>query len=105
MTDNAGTHATTTRRHCGIIHHLWSAFAATALIAVTLIGAAPGRGIENDPDRGSVPGGRRADILARLLGEHISKAQGPTVVIENRPGGGASIAYEAVARAAPEAIL
>ena len=47
-------------------------------------------------------GGGSADILARLLGEHIAKNQGPTVVVENRPGGGASIAYEAVARAAPD---
>src|SRR4051812_35620345 len=48
------------------------------------------------------PAGGSADILARLLGEQISKAQGPTVLIENRPGAGASIAYEAVARAAPD---
>jgi len=48
------------------------------------------------------PPGGSADILARLLGEQISKANGPTVIIENRPGGGASIAYEAVARAAPD---
>jgi tripartite-type tricarboxylate transporter receptor subunit TctC len=48
------------------------------------------------------PAGGSADILARLLGEHIAKNQGPSVVIENRPGGGASIAYEAVARAAPD---
>jgi tripartite-type tricarboxylate transporter receptor subunit TctC len=48
------------------------------------------------------PAGGSADILARLLGEQIGKTQGPTVVIENRPGGGASIAYEAVARAAPD---
>jgi tripartite-type tricarboxylate transporter receptor subunit TctC len=48
------------------------------------------------------PAGGSADILARLLGEHIAKNQGTSVVIENRPGGGASIAYEAVARAAPD---
>jgi tripartite-type tricarboxylate transporter receptor subunit TctC len=48
------------------------------------------------------PAGGSADILARLLGEQINKAQGPTVLIENRPGAGASIAYEAVARAAPD---
>jgi tripartite-type tricarboxylate transporter receptor subunit TctC len=48
------------------------------------------------------PPGGSADILARLLGEQINKANGPTVVIENRPGGGASIAYEAVARASPD---
>jgi len=60
-----------------------------------------GTNIQNDPGRRSIPGGS-ADILARLLGEHISKAEGLTVIIENRPGGGASIAYEAVARAAPD---
>src|ERR1700704_6779296 len=48
------------------------------------------------------PAGGSADILARLLGEQINKAYGPNVIIENRPGGGASIAYEAVARAAPD---
>ena len=48
------------------------------------------------------PAGGSADILARLLGEHIAKNQGPSVIVENRPGGGASIAYEAVARAAPD---
>lgn len=48
------------------------------------------------------PPGGSADILARLLGEQINKAYGPTVVVENRPGGGASIAYEAAAHAAPD---
>ena len=48
------------------------------------------------------PPGGSADILARLLGEQISKSQGPTVLVENRPGAGASLAYEAVARAAPD---
>jgi tripartite-type tricarboxylate transporter receptor subunit TctC len=48
------------------------------------------------------PAGGSADILARLLGEQISKANGPAVVIENRPGGGATIAYEAAMRAPPD---
>lgn len=48
------------------------------------------------------PAGGSADILARLLGEQISKAQRLTVLIENRPGAGATIGYEAVARAAPD---
>jgi tripartite-type tricarboxylate transporter receptor subunit TctC len=48
------------------------------------------------------PAGGSADILARLLGEQVGKLSGATVVTENRPGGGASIAYEAVARAAPD---
>jgi tripartite-type tricarboxylate transporter receptor subunit TctC len=48
------------------------------------------------------PAGGSADILARLLGEHIAKNQKQSVLVENRPGGGASIAYEAVARATPD---
>src|SRR5262245_54951082 len=42
------------------------------------------------------------DILARLLADHITRAHGPAVVIENRPGGGTVIATEAAARAAPD---
>jgi tripartite-type tricarboxylate transporter receptor subunit TctC len=46
--------------------------------------------------------GGGADILARLLAEQIGRAQGATMVIENRPGAGTVIATEAVARAAPD---
>src|SRR5262244_526526 len=49
------------------------------------------------------PPGGSADILARVVGEQVGKTNGVTVVIENRPGAGASIAYETVARAAPDA--
>ena len=77
--------------------------AAAALIAVALVGqqawAQAARTIRIVVP---FPAGGSADILARLLGEHIAKNQGPSVVVENRPGGGASIAYEAVARAAPD---
>src|SRR5688500_18476750 len=45
------------------------------------------------------PPGGSADIIARMLGEHLTKSHGPAVVVENRQGGGASIGYEAVARA------
>src|SRR5437016_14527096 len=47
------------------------------------------------------PGGT-ADILARLLAEQIGPAQGPTVVIENRPGAGSIVGTEAVSRAVPD---
>lgn len=47
------------------------------------------------------PGGG-ADALARLLAEQVGRAQGVTVVVENRPGAGTAIATEAVARAAPD---
>lgn len=96
-------HAMTRRRHCDMINLLWNTFAAAALIAVTLIGAdAWAQTSRTIRIVVPFPPGGSADILARLLGEHISKAQGPTVIVENRPGGGASIAYEAVARAVPD---
>jgi tripartite-type tricarboxylate transporter receptor subunit TctC len=47
------------------------------------------------------PGGAN-DILARLLGEQIGRARGPTIVIENRVGASGVIAAEAVLRAAPD---
>lgn len=46
--------------------------------------------------------GGGADILARLLSEQITRTQGVTVVVENRPGAGTVIGTEAVARAAPD---
>jgi tripartite-type tricarboxylate transporter receptor subunit TctC len=49
------------------------------------------------------PAGGSADVIARVFGDQISKAGGPTLVIENRPGAGASIGYEVLARAAPDA--
>jgi tripartite-type tricarboxylate transporter receptor subunit TctC len=48
------------------------------------------------------PPGGTTDILARLLAEQVSRAQGPTMVVENRPGAGTVIATEAVSRAAPD---
>ena len=47
------------------------------------------------------PAGGSADILARVLGEEIGKQNGPSMVVENRPGAGASIGYEVLAHAAP----
>ena len=46
--------------------------------------------------------GSGPDILSRLMGEQIGRTQGPTVVVENRPGGGTVIGTEAVERAAPD---
>jgi tripartite-type tricarboxylate transporter receptor subunit TctC len=47
------------------------------------------------------PGGI-ADVLARLLAEHIGRVQGRTMLIENRAGAGTVIGTEAVARSAPD---
>ena len=45
---------------------------------------------------GFAPGGS-ADILARLIGQKLSASLGQQVVIENKPGAGATIATAAVA--------
>ena len=47
------------------------------------------------------PGGS-ADILARAIGQDISKSLGQAVVIENVPGAGGSLATERVMRADPD---
>jgi tripartite-type tricarboxylate transporter receptor subunit TctC len=41
-------------------------------------------------------------MLARMLADQIRKAQGPNIVVDNRPGAGNAIATEAVARAQPD---
>ena len=58
----------------------------------------------NRPIRLVVPAtaGDGSDVLARLVGRHLSEALGQPIVIENRPGAGGSIAGAAVATAAPD---
>jgi tripartite-type tricarboxylate transporter receptor subunit TctC len=46
--------------------------------------------------------GNGPDILARLLGQQVALAHGPSVVVENRPGAGAVIGTDVVARSAPD---
>jgi tripartite-type tricarboxylate transporter receptor subunit TctC len=50
---------------------------------------------------GFTPGGA-ADYVARVLSEPLSKALGQSIIVENRPGAGASIATDLVAKAAPD---
>jgi tripartite-type tricarboxylate transporter receptor subunit TctC len=49
----------------------------------------------------TTPGGVN-DVAARLLAEQIGRAEGLTVVVENRPGAGSMIGTEAVSHAAPD---
>jgi len=50
---------------------------------------------------GYTPGGT-ADMLARAVGQKLTEAWGPQVIVENRPGGGTNIATEVGAKAAPD---
>ena len=47
------------------------------------------------------PGGS-TDIIARLIAEDMSRSLGQSVVVENRPGAGATLGTGLVARAAPD---
>lgn len=46
--------------------------------------------------------GGGADNIGRLLAENLQKSLGQPFVVDNRPGGGANIAHELVAKSAPD---
>lgn len=48
------------------------------------------------------PPGGSGDFTTRIIGEELSRELGVTVVIENKPGAGGSIASELVAKSAPD---
>jgi tripartite-type tricarboxylate transporter receptor subunit TctC len=50
---------------------------------------------------GFTPGGGN-DIIARIVGQKLSESFGQPVIIENKPGGGAILATEYVARSEPD---
>jgi tripartite-type tricarboxylate transporter receptor subunit TctC len=50
---------------------------------------------------GFTPGGGN-DIIARIFGQKLSESLGQPVIIENKPGAGAILATEYVARSAPD---
>jgi tripartite-type tricarboxylate transporter receptor subunit TctC len=50
---------------------------------------------------GFTPGGGN-DLIARIIGQKLSESFGQPVIIENKPGGGAILATEYVARSEPD---
>ncbi len=49
----------------------------------------------------TAPGGGN-DIMARVIGERMSRTLGQQIVVENRPGAGGTIATRQIAKAAPD---
>ncbi len=48
------------------------------------------------------PAGGTTDVLARALGQELSKSLGQPVVVENKPGAGSTLGADYVAKAAPD---
>jgi tripartite-type tricarboxylate transporter receptor subunit TctC len=74
--------------------------AASALVG----GRASAQGYPNRPIRWVVgyPPGGTTDVLARLMGEWLSRRLGQQIFIDNRPGAGNNIGTDAVAKAEPD---
>ena len=81
--------------------------AATALTALAVIMASPGRAQEAFPSHPvrvivPFPAGGSADTLTRIVAEEMSKTLGQPVVVENRPGAGGNVGAAMVAKSAPD---
>jgi tripartite-type tricarboxylate transporter receptor subunit TctC len=82
-------------------------FLALSIVLAALVFHPAGARAEsypNKPIKLMVPfaAGGAVDVLARLLSGKLGERIGQTVVIENRPGAGGTLATDAVAKAAPD---
>ncbi|MBU4611789.1 tripartite tricarboxylate transporter substrate binding protein [Achromobacter sp. GG226] len=76
-------------------------FAAAALTAFALAGAALAQGYPSRPVRLIVPypPGGTTDMIARLYADKLSSRLGANVIVENKPGAATNIGSDVVARA------
>lgn len=93
------------RQHATRRFHTLRALAGTLLIGSLLaVGAASASTFPQKPVRIVVPfsPGGGTDLIARTLGNEMSKDLGQTVIIENKPGAGTIIGTDAIAKAPPD---
>lgn len=94
------------RRRCGgaQIAALAAGLLATQAQAQTAVSTAAPASWPLRPVRLVVPfgPGGSADLVARLLGQRLPEALGQPVVVENRPGAGAMLGNELVAKSPPD---
>ncbi|CAM3360352.1 tripartite tricarboxylate transporter substrate binding protein [Paracidovorax anthurii] len=82
--------------------------AAACALALAGMGAAPARAqAQAWPSRPislivPFPAGGTTDVLARALGDRLSQALGQPVIVENKPGAGATLGADYVAKARPD---
>jgi tripartite-type tricarboxylate transporter receptor subunit TctC len=79
-------------------------FVLTVVAVLSVLGPAQAQPYPNHPIKIIVPltPGSPVDVVARLVAQHLSPALGQPVIIENRPGAGATIGAKAVASAEPD---
>ncbi|RPI45071.1 MAG: tripartite tricarboxylate transporter substrate binding protein [Betaproteobacteria bacterium] len=82
----------------------WYSLAAAIGLAIPVVALAQAPQYPTRPIRMIVPlaAGGTTDIVARLVGQRLNEAFGQAVVVDNRPGGGTTIAAALAARAAPD---
>ena len=85
---------------------MWKRFERCALLVALgcIAGGACAQSFPAKPIRYIIafPPGGSNDILARIIGARMTELMGQTVIVDNRPGGGANIGAEAIARSAPD---
>jgi tripartite-type tricarboxylate transporter receptor subunit TctC len=72
---------------------------AVTFVALTLSGA---RSAEVTRILVGFPPGQATDMVARILADRLSPALGETVIVENRPGQGGSIALDSLLQSQPD---
>ena len=86
----------------------WSVRSCAAVVVAMLLMAPSGiASAQSYPDRPvriiiAFSAGGSIDTLGRIIAQKLSEAWGQSVVVENRPGGGANIGAVAAAQAAPD---
>src|ERR1044071_700192 len=80
-------------------------FSLTLLgLALALQGQARAQNYPNRPIRliSPFPAGGGNDVLARIIGAKLADRLGASIVVENRPGAGAVLGIQALARSVPD---
>ncbi|HEY1226471.1 MAG TPA: tripartite tricarboxylate transporter substrate binding protein, partial [Ramlibacter sp.] len=87
-----------------LIRTLAGATITTALAPSTLLAQSRPAGYPTKPVTIIVPftAGQSGDVLARVLGEHLARIWGQTLVVDNRGGAGGTLGSRMAAQAAPD---
>ena len=87
-----------------LIRSLASATVTAALVPTTLWAQSRPTGYPTKPVTIIVPftAGQSGDVLARVLGEHLARIWGQTLVVDNRGGAGGTLGSRMAAQAAPD---